>query len=370
MAKPLHVPRVNNNDDTVLVVAIHVAAGSSVNRGDVLAEVETSKAVQEVEAEHSGYVLDVLCAVGDEIAVGAVMMWIGDTPEEPIPELPAAPEATLSPTRPAQPTAKARALLKKFGLDAEQVRASGERLSAADVEAYVSRKGLDGGPPQAATRPVDRVPGVPGELVDLSMEERGMLDTVSWHRDRAASAYLEIEYDPTAWEGAAAAYARERKLMLSPLLPLMAYRLVELARARPKLNSTIVGDRRYQYGAINLGFTVQAGATLYLTVIHDAGAMSADRFVEALGEVQRHAMAHKLKPKESQGATLAFSSMSRWKVTRHMPILPPSTSLIVAHAATGGNGRAVMGASYDHRVLSGFDAARLLQDLAKPPALA
>ena len=369
MAKALYTPRVNNNDDTVLVIAIHVAAGDYVDRGDVLAEAETSKAVIDVEAEHSGYVLDILCEVDHEIAVGSVMMWIGETPDEPIPETPVAEETVTHARGSGKPTAKARILLREYGLTADQIPASGERLSVADVEAYIDQQGLGAAATQMAARPADRVPEVAGELVDLSTEERGMLNTVSWHRDRAAAAYLEIEYDPTVWIETAEAYARERNLMLSPLLLLMAYRLVQLAREKPKLNSTIVGERRYQYGTINLGFTVQAGTTLYLTVINDAGAMSLDRFIEALGEIQRHAMAHKLKPQESQGATIAFSSMSRWNVTRHMPILPPNTSLMVAHAATGGNGKAVLGASYDHRVLSGFAAARLLQDLAKPPTL-
>jgi hypothetical protein len=40
---------------------------------------------------------------------------------------------------------------------------------------------------------------------------------------------------------------------------------------------------------------------------------------------------------------------------------------MIAHAAPKGSGRAVLGASYDHRVLSGFDVARLLMELAKPP---
>jgi hypothetical protein len=40
---------------------------------------------------------------------------------------------------------------------------------------------------------------------------------------------------------------------------------------------------------------------------------------------------------------------------------------MIAHAAPKGSGRAVLGASYDHRVLSGFDVARLLQQLATPP---
>ena len=50
-----------------------------------------------------------------------------------------------------------------------------------------------------------------------------MLSTVVWHRDRAAPGYVEIEYDPEPWNGYAAHYAKQNKLMLSPLLPLMAF---------------------------------------------------------------------------------------------------------------------------------------------------
>ena len=211
-------------------------------------------------------------------------------------------------------------------------------------------------------------PSVAGELQDLSAEAAGMLRTVRWHRDEAVPAYLELEYDPKPWDEYAARYAGEHKLLLSPLLPLMAFRLATLAHERPTINATIVGDRRYQYRSINLGFTVQVGDTLYLTVIRDTQDMDAERFIAALGEVQRHAMARKLPPEEAAGATISFSSMARWNVSRHIPILPPQTSLIVAHAAPKGSGRAVLGASYDHRLLTGFDVAQVLQALSQPPA--
>ncbi len=150
-----------------------------------------------------------------------------------------------------------------------------------------------------------------------------MLATVLWHRDRAAPGYVEIEYDPKPWDDYAAHYAAQSSLMLSPLLPLLAFRLVELAKATPRINATVVNERRYEYNQVNLGFTVQAGSTLYLGVVQAAQDMNAAQFIDALGEVQRHAMAHKLRPAESSGATLAFSSMARWNVSRHIPILPP-----------------------------------------------
>jgi len=129
-----------------------------------------------------------------------------------------------------------------------------------------------------------------------------------------------------------------------------------------------VDNRRYVYAPVNLGFTVQAGETLYLAVVRNAHKMDAPSFITALGEVQRHAMGHKLRADEASGATIGFSSMARWTVSRHVPVLPPQTGLMIAHAAARDSAKAVLGATYDHRLLSGFDVVQVLQLLVRPPA--
>lgn len=368
MAFALRAPRVNNNDDIVQVISFRVGAGDFVKKDDIVLDVETDKAIVEVAAEQDGYVLKLMCEVDDKVPVGSILLWQGESPDEPVPETSPVAPAAAGPGN-TRPTAKARTLLKELGLDAGTVPAAGERLTLADVEAYMAAHGIHRRDHTAAvTVPAqESLPDVPGELVDLNAEERGMLITVSWHRDHAAATYLEVEYDPKAWEEHAAAYASANKLMLSPLLPLLAYRYVQLVKASPKLNATVVNGKRFQYQPVNLGFTVQAGETLYLTVVRDADNLETQPFIEALGEVQRHAIQRKLSREETSGATIAFSSMARWNVSRHIPILPPYCSLMIAHAAPKGSGRAVLGASYDHRVLSGFDVARLLMELAKPP---
>ncbi len=368
MAFALHAPRVNNNDDIVQVIAFRVGVGDYLEKGDIVLDVETDKAIVEVAAENDGYVLKLMCEVDDKVAVGSILLWQGASLDEPVPDIPADMPLAAN-AGGARPTAKARALLKEIGLDAGVVPAAGDRLSLADVEAYMLAHGIQRRDNTAAVSVAahESLPDVPGELADLNAEERGMLITVSWHRDHAAATYLEVEYDPKAWEEHAAAYASANKLMLSPLLPLLAYRLVQLVKASPRLNATVVNGKRYQYRPVNLGFTVQAGETLYLTVVRDAASLDTRQFIENLGEVQRHALQRKLSRDETTGATIAFSSMARWNVSRHIPILPPYCSLMIAHAAPKGSGRAVLGASYDHRVLSGFDVARLLMELAKPP---
>jgi len=114
---------------------------------------------------------------------------------------------------------------------------------------------------------------------------------------------------------------------------------------------------------------VQTDTSLYLAVVERGDAMSCREFVDRLTQLQRGAMAHRLRPNESSGATVSFSSMARWNVTRHMPVLPPYTSLIVSHAAPGADGRGVLGATYDHRVLTGQDALAAIQRVSRPEGL-
>ena len=139
MPTPLHTPRVNNNDDVVRLIRLHIRAGDAVKVGDLVAEVETEKASYTVEAEQSGFVLSVIPQLDAMVEVGSVLMWIGSAPDELVP-VADAPAASLGLV--AEPTVKAAQLLARFGLQASDVPASGARLSARDVEEFVAHKGL------------------------------------------------------------------------------------------------------------------------------------------------------------------------------------------------------------------------------------
>ena len=362
MASPVYVPRVNNNDDEVTLVNLEVAAGAQVRRGQVLAQVETDKAVLDVESSADGFVLETRGSVGEKVTVGKVLVWLGETADEAVPEEAAAVPPAARGEAGRTPTAKARMLLRRHGLQAADVAASGERLTEADVERHLggSKRAA-----QAATRPAYPPPVVEGNLRELRPEEKGMLTTVTWHRDEAVPGYIEFPYDPQPWDAYAKEFGDRHKLLLGPLQSLMTWRLVQLARENPKLNATIVDGQRLEYGVVNPGFTVQVGETLYLAVLRDAASLDEKGFVNAMVDLQRRAAGHKLGALETQGATIGFSSMARWKVSRHVPILPPYTSFMVAHAV-GPDGQAILAATYDHRVMNGFDVVTALRKLSKP----
>jgi pyruvate/2-oxoglutarate dehydrogenase complex dihydrolipoamide acyltransferase (E2) component len=369
MAVPVHVPRVNNNDDEVKLVELLVTPGTAVAAGDRIAAVETDKAIVDVEAPMAGFLLTFEAEIDSTVRVGSVLAWIGDSADE-TPPRPAAEATADAGGQPGQPTAKARALLQAHGLQAAQVAASSARLSVADVERHIAQRGLRPLAPAKAAAPAAGIgprPDQPGTPKALRPDQRGMLATVSWQRDHAVPGYIEITFDQTPWVDRAAALQKEHGLLLNPLLPLLAWRLVGLAAERPALNATIVDDARYEYTQVNLGFTVQAGDVLYLAVTRNAAAMGELGFVQHLIDVQRRAAGHKLQADETMGATIGFSSMARWKVSRHVPVLAPLTALMVAHTQAA-DGQGVLAATYDHRVLHGADVAGLLRKLSQPRA--
>ena len=65
-----------------LVTALTVAVGDSVSEGDVIAEVETDKAIAEVPATLAGTVIGIDVEIGETIAVGGTILRLGDPGED------------------------------------------------------------------------------------------------------------------------------------------------------------------------------------------------------------------------------------------------------------------------------------------------
>jgi len=362
MPTPVYTPRINNNDDTVRLAAVLVEIGSQIRAGDPIIEVETDKATFTVESAADGYLLTVNGSKGDTLEVGSILAWIGATADESVATEKAAPNAPEEGSD-AAPTLRALMLLKAHGLKIADVPHSG-RLTAADVERFATgRRDREAGaaPPKKWAEPATN-----GRVESFTPEEKGMARTVTWHRDEAAAGYIEVAHDAEPWEAYALEFQKTRGLLLNSLLSLMAWRLAKVAAEHPRINATAGPDGAYLYNQVNLGFTVQVGTSLYLVVVRDAASKNEIEFVRELTELQRAAMKRALKAEQTADATIAFTSMARWNVVRHIPVLVPQTSLIVAHSSKV-NGLTHLGASYDHRLLTGFDVAQVLQTLSAPP---
>lgn len=368
MAVPVFTPRVNNNDDTVRLTRLLADVGGSIRSGVAIAEIETDKATFTVESEQDGYLLGFMAKEGETVAVGSVLAWIGQKPDEVMPSASApAGNGIAAGKNGSNVSLKAAILLAQYGLKASDIPRQAERLTAADIEAYVESHGLKPAAKVSTNVPISRTfpaPAAPGKRIKISPEHHGMLRTIEWHHHEAVPAYLEISYDASPWEAYAKEFQKANKLLVSPLVSLLTWRLVQLAKEHPEINSTLYQGEKYVYDHVNVASTVQANERLYLVVVREAEKLSQIEFVTKLADLQRAAMKNALSPEETSGATIAISSMARWPVTRHVPLLAPDTAMMIAHTASK-DGSATLGCTYDHRVLSGGEAVRVLQTLAR-----
>ena len=136
MPTPVVVPKLNENDDEVVVVSL---ADGAVSRGQVLFEVETSKAVQEVEAEADGFPRWT-AAVGDHVAVLSTIGWLFATEAERDAWSGAVPQCqttAVSDTGSRPATEPARRLAAELGISLEDVPATGI-VRESDVRALAS----------------------------------------------------------------------------------------------------------------------------------------------------------------------------------------------------------------------------------------
>src|SRR6202030_3376628 len=109
---------------------------------------------------------------GETASVGSVLLWLGEIAGEQVAEQ--APAALVVGTAGGseRPTAKAREMLRELDLAAAAIPAAGERLTVADIEAWLATQRKPARAPGLQAPPApEQTPSVPGEYRDLSGEE-------------------------------------------------------------------------------------------------------------------------------------------------------------------------------------------------------
>lgn len=144
-------PRVNANEDEVLVAELNVAVGDQVEEGDLLISAETTKASVDIEATHAGTVAKINAKKGRMIASGSVIVVIdtggsgaaaGETGD-----------ASDGASAEIKVTTKARMRADELGVDLDAVQPKAGRIGVAEVEA-AARKGSGEGPEVTAMQAI------------------------------------------------------------------------------------------------------------------------------------------------------------------------------------------------------------------------
>ncbi|TCC45317.1 2-oxo acid dehydrogenase subunit E2 [Kribbella capetownensis] len=390
------MPRLSDTMETGVVVTWHKQTGEMVEAGEILADIETDKAVMEYEAYESGVLGRILVAEGEEAAIGQPIAVIGDeedADDAAAPDEAAESQASASPPpaqsgtvddavqtsvvvpamerMPASPLARRDAA--ELGVDLTQVVGTGpgERIIRADVRAAAQAT------PAEPETPVAQEQN-DGEEVPLSLLRRTsgkrLADSARTapHFYLTASADLENLVDLRFELNAQLTEAGRQKVSINDLV-IRACALT--LRQHPDVNSSLSGHNLLRHHDINIGVAVAIDDGLLVPVIRNADHKSVGVIAEESAALAVRARQRQLTTDEMAGGTFTISNLGMYGVEQFTAIINPPQAAILAVGASrreavvlddgslAARTRMRYTLSADHRILNGADGARFLADL-------
>ncbi len=415
MAETISMPKLGFDMAEGLLVRWVKQVGENINKGDVLAEIETDKATVEVESSASGVVLQLIVEQGTMVPVNAPIAVVGAAGEKvdavatapskvespksdaaPIPT--AAPQAapTAAPVSQAAPapdtsstvhgqssTVKASPLAKKVAkdnqVDLSNVHGSGPggRVVRKDVEAVLSS-----GQPSAVSRPSASaiqpvIVSYDDKVIPVTKLRQAIGRRLVESKATIPHFYVAHEYKMDALmdvrKQANAFLPDNEKISVNDFI-LKAVALT--LRQFPNLNATLKGTEVIQFGHVNVGVAVTVPGGLMTVVVKDTDQKTLRQISSEVKTMAGRAREGKVKPDDVDGSTFSTSNLGMYDVEEFIAIVNPPEAAILAISSAREvpvveNGQIKVGwrmkatISVDHRVSDGAEAAQFMQKLAE-----
>jgi pyruvate dehydrogenase E2 component (dihydrolipoamide acetyltransferase) len=391
MAISVVMPALELTQETGKLVSWRKKEGEAVSKGETLLEVETDKAVVEVEALADGFLAGVKAQEGDVVPVGRTIAWIVEQGEAAPKDESAAPAAAIS-TAEAAPlqevktatsvtessgakvrtSPKARRLATELNVNLDSVKGSGPggEILAADIESAARSKTQT-----PATGSLTAQQGVETlTAIGRLMAER---TTQSW--TTVPHFFLVREVDTTALNA-----ARE-KLTASPTTgssvkithtDLLTALVARVLLKHPRMNASYTSAGIQLHSAVNIALAIAVNDGVIAAVIPNAEKLGLSEIAAQRKELAERAKSGKSRTQDLTGSTFTISNLGMFEIDSFTAIIPPPQAGILAVGAIADRVVAVEGKpavrsmmtitlSCDHRVVDGAHGARFLNDLVK-----
>jgi pyruvate dehydrogenase E2 component (dihydrolipoamide acetyltransferase) len=387
--------------------------GDPVERGEIIAEIETDKANVEIEAFESGVFRKVLAQEGDTVDVGipiAIIAALEDDiskyrgapsaakpPQAAVAETPAAKAPAVAPTAAdahrepptlSAPVSRAngrvraspvaRRLAEERGIDLSTLHGTGPdgRIVRRDVEA------AQGGATASVStaRPVG-----PPQPVAMSKMRQTIARRMAQSKREAPHYYVTVDIDMSEAENIRHQLndLHHNELHVSVNDLIVTACAIALAR-HPMFNTWFIDGTVQQNEAINVCIAIALDDGLIAPAILDCGNKTLVDISQAGRDLAQRAKSGSLKPDEYTGGTFTVSNLGPYDVETLIAIIqPPQTAILGVGSAREvpvvRDGQIVVGhlmkvaLSADHRVTDGAQGAKFLNEirrlLEKPVAL-
>jgi 2-oxoglutarate dehydrogenase E2 component (dihydrolipoamide succinyltransferase) len=369
----------------------HKNVGDSVNRDDLIVDIETDKVVLEVVAPATGTLSEVLKAEGDIVLSSEVIARIEEG-EATKPAAPAKQEEADIQIAESLVNPAAKKLADERGIDLSQVTGTGKggRITKEDVVNYTPVAADSAVAPATESTQDNVEPLEAGERVERRVAMTRM-------RTRIAERLLDVtqttaslttfnEVDMSALMGLRKQYQDEfTKTHNGTRLGFMGFFVkaaVEALKRFPLVNASIDGSDIVYHGYQDIGVAVSTDRGLVVPVLRNAENMSIATVENSIGDYAGKAREGKLSIDEMTGGTFTITNGGVYGSLLSTPIInPPQTAILGMHTIqqrpVAVNGQVeirpmmYLALSYDHRLIDGKEAVQFLvaiKQLIEDPA--
>jgi pyruvate dehydrogenase E2 component (dihydrolipoamide acetyltransferase) len=371
------MPALEMAQESGKVISWRKREGEKVAKGEPLLEVETDKAVVEVESPGDGEAAPVVTAPTqtgrrtDSAAAGTSVASAAASGAS----APASTEVRMSP--------KARRLAKEHGVDVTRLRGSGpggevlaeDILKAAQgASSAAAAGGVPAGVGSTAAKPQPSGKSEPLGTIGRLMAAR---TTQSWTSVPHFFVTREVDASGLVEAHKRIAAETEKSRGIKVTLTDLLVALVARALAKhPRMNASWVEDGIRHNPEINVALAVAVEEGVVAPVLHGADRSSIGDLANKRRELAERAKAGRLQPADIAGGTFTISNLGMYGVDAFTAIIVPPQAAILAVGRVGDrvvarNGNAVvrpmitLTLSTDHRVADGARAALFLNDLTE-----
>ena len=397
MATRVVMPKLTDTMEEGVVLGWKKHEGDQVAAGDVLAEIETDKAVMDLEAFGSGTLRKVLAGEGQTVKSGALIAVIAEPDEDlhAVMDEGLAPAPTAAPEQKPRPSTEVKPETQpQHGQPQTQDdRKAKESKTAHEAEIKASPRART----LAAERGVDlrtvKGSGPDGRIIERDLPEakptalsaaagttdrpltqmrKAIARTMVQSKAPVPHFYLtaEIAMD----EAERLRHQLKRLHHVHPSVTDLLIKAAALALTKhPEINVSFTGETLRQHGSIDIGIAVGLDDGLITPVLRNCGAKTLAHISSESRELIERARSKRLQPNEYEQATFTISNLGMFAVENFSAVLiPPEAAALavgsIRDVPVVDNGAMKIGRrmkvtlSCDHRALDGMQAAKFLQE--------
>ena len=397
MATTIVMPQLGYDMQEGTVVRWRKKEGEAIERGEVLAEIETDKAVVEMESIEGGIVGKLLVGEGTTVQVSGAIAII-TAPGEAVPDIASPTAETKETTVPIPPTEQpapaateparpaggrikaspiARRLAKETGIDLSLVKSSGPggRITEGDVRAFLETQAEP--TPATAAALATAMPSGEPQRIKLSKMRMAIGRRTAESKRQAPHFYVSISVDMgkavEMRKRLNASLGDEGRISINDMIVKSA---AQALKDFPNLNSTFEEDHILVHPDVNIGIVLAVEQGLIVPAIPQAQNKTLLQISQVAKDLVKRAQEGLLKPEEYGGATFAVSNLGMFDVDEFIAIImPPNSAMLgigsVSPQPVVRDGEIVVAQvmkavlSVDHRVTDGVETARYLAEFRR-----